>query len=379
MLIIYRRHVKSCEHRTEGRTYRRCKCPIWVDGFIGQREIRESLRLRDWQKAQDLIRGWEAEGERSEEKEPITIQQACEEFLKDAQSRELREATLYKYRLLFRQLQAFTADQGLRYLEELELERLRKFRAGWTEHNLTARNKLERLRTFMRFCVDAEWISKNHALKLKAPKVTEPPTLPLNRDEVVQILTACQDYPDRLNAVRLKALVLLLRYSGLRIRDAVTLNRDRISGDKLFLRTMKTGTVVCCPLPPVVIEALKNLPSAGNHFFWSGEGKAKSCASSYQRALHRLFKLAGVPDAHPHRFRDTFAVEMLLSGVPLERVSVLLGHQSMRVTEKHYTPWVRARQEQLELDVRRTWDTDLIASGETRGTSEVHEKNARPN
>ena len=74
----------------------------------------------------------------------------------------------------------------------------------------------------------------------------------------------------------------------------------------------------------------------------------------------------------------TFAVELLLAGVPLERVSVLLGHQSVKVTEKHYTPWVRARQEQLEQDVRRTWDSELIALTETKGTPEVH-KNSRPN
>jgi hypothetical protein len=36
---------------------------------------------------------------------------------------------------------------------------------------------------------------------------------------------------------------------------------------------------------------------------------------------------------------------------------ILLGHHSVRVTEKHYSPWVRARQEQLEADVRRTWHT----------------------
>ena len=36
--------------------------------------------------------------------------------------------------------------------------------------------------------------------------------------------------------------------------------------------------------------------------------------------------------------------------------AILLGHQSVRITEKHYAPWVRARQEQLEADVRRTWD-----------------------
>lgn len=89
--------------------------------------------------------------------------------------------------------------------------------------------------------------------------------------------------------------------------------------------------------------------------------------------MRRLFRLAGVPDGHAHRFRDTFAVELLLAGVPLERVSVLLGHQSTKVTEKHYTPWVRARQEQLEADVRRTWDTDIFAGtpakrGDTSGT-----------
>jgi integrase len=39
----------------------------------------------------------------------------------------------------------------------------------------------------------------------------------------------------------------------------------------------------------------------------------------------------------------------------MDRVSVLLGHSSIKVTEKHYSPWVRARQEQLEADVRRTW------------------------
>ena len=39
----------------------------------------------------------------------------------------------------------------------------------------------------------------------------------------------------------------------------------------------------------------------------------------------------------------------------MDRVSVLLGHSSIKVTGKHHSPWVRARQEQLEADVRRTW------------------------
>ena len=75
-----------------------------------------------------------------------------------------------------------------------------------------------------------------------------------------------------------------------------------------------------------------------------------------------------MPDGHAHRFRDTFTVRLLRAGVPMERVSVLLGRSSTKVTEKHYSPWVRARQEQLEADVRRTWEAALLGT-----TPQVHE------
>ena len=51
--------------------------------------------------------------------------------------------------------------------------------------------------------------------------------------------------------------MLLLRYSGLRMGDAVALSSERIDGDKLFLYTSKAGTPVYCPLPPAVIVALE--------------------------------------------------------------------------------------------------------------------------
>jgi hypothetical protein len=54
-------------------------------------------------------------------------------------------------------------------------------------------------------------------------------------------------------------------------------------------------------------------------------------------------------------FRDTFAVEVLLAGVPIDQVSILLGHKSVKITEKHYAPWVKARQEQLAASVRNAW------------------------
>jgi integrase/recombinase XerD len=377
MLKIFRRHQKKCEHRSKGRQYRRCKCPIWVDGFLGNQEIRHSLKLIDWNDAEKQVRDWNIDG-KQEEDEPRTIKEACDQFLEDARARELREATLYKYRLLFRQLQEFSEKNGLRFVGEMNLGIVRAFRASWVDHNLAALKKLERLRAFFRFAQDSGWLEDNPAAKLKNPKITDPPTLPLTADQVNKILSACSDYPDKFNGVRLRALVLLLRYSGLRIRDALTLERDRVRDGKLFLYTAKTGTAVWCPLPPPVVDALQAIP-ASRYFFWTGESKPKSCVGDWQRSLRRLFRLAGVPDAHAHRFRDTFAVELLLRGVPLERVGALLGHRSVKVTEKHYAPWVSARQEQLEGDVRRTWGTDLLIATETKGTPEVRGKTSLPN
>jgi integrase len=120
----------------------------------------------------------------------------------------------------------------------------------------------------------------------------------------------------------------------------------------------KTGVHIHCPLPPVVMSALKAIPKNGRYYFWTGNGKVKSTTGNWQRALQLLFELAEVPTGHAHRFRDTFAVEALLAGIPLERVSILLGHQSVRVTEKHYSPWVRERQDQIEDDVRRMWQSE---------------------
>jgi integrase len=380
MLTIYRRHLKACKHREEGRAYRRCQCPIWVDGFLGVEEIRQSLNVRDWQKASDQIHKWEARGTRKEKIDiPVAIPYACAEFLRDAKARELRRPTLYKYRLLFRRLRDFGKHHGLRFITELDVAQIRHFRASWPDHNLSALKKLERLRALFNFCVSNKWLSENPARKeqLKNPKIEQPPTLPLSRDEVANIIAACDRYPDRANSVRLKALVLLLRYSGLRIRDAVTLSADRIYEGKLFLYTAKTGVAVWCPLPASALIALKAIPRKGAHFFWTGESKPKSCVGDWQRSLRTLFQLSGVPDAHAHRFRDTFSVELLQAGVPLERVSILLGHRSVKVTEKHYAAWVLARQEQLEADVRRSWDVDLLAFAErkTRGTPEVHDEN----
>jgi integrase/recombinase XerD len=388
MLTTYRRHRKDCTHRNEGRKYRRCRCPIWVDGFIGNHEIRRATGLRDWEKAQSLVREWEAEGETKPAPEtgPMTISAAKEEFLRDAVARNLKEKTIYKYRLLFSQLEKYAETNGIRYLKELDASTLRRFRATWKDGNLAALKKLERLRAFFRFACGSKWIVDNPVSELKNPKVSARPTIPFTHDEMIQILGACDaefetSKPARkANARRLRALVLLLRYSGMRIGDAVSCASERVNGNKVLLYTQKTGVPVYCPLPDFVVSSLEEiLPPNGRYFFWSGTSKLQTATGDWQEKLKKIFKKAKLPDGHAHRFRDTFAVELLLAGVPLERVSIFLGHTSVRITERHYAPWVRARQEQAEGDVRRAWAQDPLALVEAKGTPEVHGKSTAVN
>jgi len=332
MLTIYRRHRKACKHRDKGREHRHCQCPIWVDGFLGGKELRESLKLRDWQRAQEMIREWEAEDRRTRQQEqPVTIKGAHEKFIADAEARKLNESTLYKYRLLFRQLDAFAQTYKLQFLAQLDLDTLATFRATWEEGPRTSLKKLERLRAFMRFAEKRKWIEDNPAIELKAPKVPDKPTMPFTREEIIRIVDALEPYGKSAgvrNAQRLRAFVLLLRYSGLRIGDATQLEIKRLNGNKLLLHTQKTGVPVYCVVPGMVVEALEAAPrSSDRYFFWTGESTVHSAKGKWQHRLQRLFEFAKVPGGHPHRFRDTFAVELLLAGVPLDRVSILLGPQ----------------------------------------------------
>jgi integrase/recombinase XerD len=147
-----------------------------------------------------------------------------------------------------------------------------------------------------------------------------------------------------------------------------------------LLYTAKTGTPVHIPPPEFVVEGLEMARGTNPQFyFWSGEGKQKSCVGDWQRSLKKLFRLAGVPDGHAHRFRHTFASSLLLAGVPLDRVATLLGHTNSKITEKHYAPWIRARQEQLEADVRKVWDKIPDLSVEAPASGFVGSQTSRIN
>lgn len=59
--------------------------------------------------------------------------------------------------------------------------------------------------------------------------------------------------------------------------------------------------------------------------------------SGVESILHKLGKLAGVENVHPHRFRRTGATNALNRGMPIEEVSKLLGHKNIATTQIYCT------------------------------------------
>jgi integrase len=390
MLSIYVRHKTTCKYKDEP-TSRRCSCTKWLVGTLPGRKgrFRTSAKTTSWEQAEGIARQYEAAAAGGKDMEAAmslpTVKDAVDAYLADARARGLVEDTVRKLTTIFeKQLLSFCEQEEIRFLRDLKTKDLTAWRKNWKDGQLARKKKHERVVGFFWFCVRQGWIPQNPTQAMGKIIAKHTPTDYFPKAEYAIILSACGRLDDGIKRAydiekrgqRILALTELMRWSGLRIRDAVTLEKTRLEGGKLFLYQAKTGVPVYVVLPPHVVELLLNLPPGPKpnprYFFWSGNGNPKSAVADWQRAYRRLFEVAGLkkPDSerkrcHPHMFRDTFAIELLLAGVPIDQVSVLLGHKSVKITEKHYSPWVKARQDQLEKSVQAAWPQ--AANGKAEG------------
>ena len=380
MLSVYVRHREKCKYKDEP-TCRRCTCTKWLVGTLPGRKgrFRVSARTTNWEDAEGIARQYEASAASGKDMEAAmslpSVETAVAEYLADARARGLAEDTIRKLSTIFKkQLVDFCKEQQIHFLRDLKTKELTQWRQGWKDGQLARKKKHERVVGFFWFCVRQGWIPQNPTQAMGKILARHTPTDYFPIAEYNEILAASKrlddgqerSYDVEKRGARILALTELMRWSGLRIRDAVTLEKSRLYGNKLFLYQAKTGVPVYVVLPPHVVALLLNVPQGAkpnkHYFFWSGNGLPKSAVADWQRSFRRLFEVAALkrPDGslkrcHPHMFRDTFAIELLLAGVPIDQVSVLLGHKSVKITEKHYAPWVKARQEQLETSVRAAW------------------------
>jgi integrase len=434
MLNVQRRHRPPCtrdEWDQRSCAGKGAKCPILIRGTLNGSRVQLSTakflppdKSRDLEAARALALEWERSGvvgrpadyapipapasETAEESSAgVTVERAVAAFMADSRDRGNSEATLQKKATIFERRTArdpknpdglipsqatsllrFCDQKGIRFLEELNLNTMRDWRATWKVNSLVRQKRQGQVIGFFWFCERAGWLPRNYASDITRGlgriqvKVTQ--TGYFQPGEYKAVIDATYLYSDRpsidkhnsllTGGDRIRALTELMRWTGLRIRDAVTLERGRLAHDpatgiwSVMVYQKKTGDPVYCPIPPDVAEALSTVPASqkGNtndkYFFWTGSGLPKTIVSNWQRSYGTLFRLAEIKEpggqpkrCHPHMFRDTFAVESLLAGMRLEEVSTILGHSSVRITEKHYMPWVRARQASLNQSVMESW------------------------
>lgn len=357
MLALYRRHTESCGQKS--RRYRRCSCPIWVQGTLAGEKIRKGLNLTSWEAAEKLIHAWKEGGRIGVEgRKLITIQGALEAFLRDAGAR-LKPSTVQLYKQRLGPFAAWCEAKKIRNVADVSIERLREFRESWTCKPVTAARRIDQLKIFFNFCLDSGWIQKNPAKALKPPEVRYTGKVPFTEDELAAIFEACGKLVTRgsygkENVKRVRAFIYVLRYTGLRISDAAKLTVGHVQNGKVLLRTEKTGTLVWIPIPEFVVDSLEEVPRVSEFYFQTGKAKGKTVRGGWDRTIRTILKLAGVGHGSAHSFRTSLAVDLLNKGVAVETVAAILGN-SPAIVMKHYAPFVASRQKALEEAIRSVW------------------------
>jgi integrase len=371
----YRRHTPTC--KLTKMSEMNCNCPIWAVGRIHGERFRGSLGTRSRQTARRKVAALLERKQDAPPEEPAkaspTVAAAIREYLAFCENnKRLKASTLTSYRNTLKHFAAFSEDRLYRTLDRFDLGLFEQFQAARALGPKTMRTAFIHLGSFCARGVELGWLRSNFARKVKVPKADEVSTLPFREAEARAILAACgrlgEDAAGRggyavYSAARIdqerryaRALVLVLLTTGLRISDVVNLGRgkvfiDRKGATRLRLRTEKTGVVITLRLPHATVEALKKLPPVSDTLYFrrdGDEGGLRVASERARRMIARLGSIAGVEDARPHRFRDTFAKEALLAGTPLRTVQLVLGHRSIRTTEEHYAPFVPEYQEMID-------------------------------
>ena len=245
------------------------------------RRLNYALKTRNWTVAAKKLRDIEA-GILEPESRLKPVEAACKEYVDKLIVDGMAPATVKKYRMTL--LGTFNAARergaaryavplataaetaGRKFVQTLDLEFFEKYRATWPGGPNTAAKRIDRLRTWCKWAVAHGWLKTNPAKGLAMPKERPAVTLPYERDEVMDLLKACElrrKGETELawqNKVRLKSLIMVARYTGLRISDAVMLTPEKVEGGRAVLYMAKTGVPVYVPLPKFLVEQLARTP-----------------------------------------------------------------------------------------------------------------------
>jgi integrase/recombinase XerD len=364
LITIYVRHSVGCNY--EGNEFaKRCACRKWLRWTpSGGARQRRKADTRSWAEAEQVKRDLEdqltGKAVVSEPSGTKDIRVAVEVFLADKKVQGITDDVVAKYERELGRLASFCEGRGIYTVQGLTRELLTGFATTWESAYPSSQTRSvvrTRCRGFLRYCYEAQWISRIPSL----PKISvdEAPTMPLDAEEYMRLLEASDKFQGPPPASQVRALVQLMRWSGHAIRDSLTLPTNRIihAGTRYRAVTVrqKTGTDVSVVLPPDVAREI--FAVAGTKYLF-GDGKSDIVKSWTKYVIAPLFKAAKIErggNMMSHRLRDTFAVDLLEKGIPMEDVSKLLGHGSIKTTERSYAKWVKGRQDRLDSLLEGAW------------------------
>ncbi len=231
-------------------------------------------------------------------------------------------------------------------LSDLNLGDFRAYLAHRAADGLAAASRsrgLAAVRGFFRF-LERRGLAANAAIRLvRTPKVARSLPRPLEVGDALAAVDAAGALVDEpWLAARDQALLLLLYGCGLRIGEALALDRrDAPEGDVLVV-TGKGRKQRLVPVLPVVREAIAAylavcpypLPAEAPLFL--GARGARLDPAVAQRQVRRLRVALGLPEtATPHALRHSFATHLLADGGDLRTIQELLGHASLSTTQRY--------------------------------------------
>ena len=247
----------------------------------------------------------------------------------DAYRRDLRELAAF----LGRPASSATAEELSNWLEDL--------RSRGLAPSSVAR-KAAAARTFYRHLTLLGIRSDNPAADVSLPRRRRRLPRSLTPGEIERLIGAANGVAPR--ALRDRALVELLYGGGLRVSEAVGLERGSVDLENRIVRCVGKGDKErLVPLGREATEAVRRYLSRGRPYldrrhrpelFLNAQGGGLTRAGAFL-ILRRLAAKAGLePErVHPHLLRHSFATHLLEGGADLRSVQEMLGHADLGTTE----------------------------------------------
>jgi integrase/recombinase XerD len=259
----------------------------------------------------------------------------------DAYRRDLRALATY----LGKPVGAATLDELERYVAQLRADGL---------SSSTIARRTASARSFFRHQQLLGARGDNPAAAVALPRRARPLPKTLSPGEAERLIEAAAGTQPR--ALRDHALVELLYGSGLRVSEAVALDRAGIDLDDRLVRVVgKGGKERVVPLGRQAADSLRRYLSRGRPFldsrhrpelFLNARGGALTRAGVFL-ILRKLAEKAGLEPqrVHPHLLRHSFATHLLEGGADLRSVQEMLGHADLSTTELYTHVTDRRRRE----------------------------------